>query len=186
MASRFPVLIIGAMLLLTGHSAKAGLIGDVVGVQYFYPSLDSLYQDMGTQTVGSGGVLFAGLGGAADLTVDDTTLMASFDQTTSWTGTTFNGFVLTDFSNPLPAITIDPATTLVGLTDADLSVSGNTFALNWAGLSFSPDTVLILDVANVPEPAALPLVCAGLVGLSRMRRRRRHLADGPRLADPFA
>jgi hypothetical protein len=80
---------------------------------------------------------------------------------------------------------IDPISNL-GLTDADLSFSGDQLFVNYGrGESYNPNSILKIDLVvqggpngggngggtTVPEPPALALLCGGLTVLGVIRRR---------------
>lgn len=155
--------------------AHASLLGDTVEVQYLYPDQGSVYFDSGTQVVGPSGALYTNLagGGYFTLNVGPSNINAfAFQFSSYWTPTSFNGFSVTDLSNPLPNFTVDGATNMAGLTNANLSVSGNTLFVNWQGLPFDSGTNVQLDVSAVPLPAALPLFGIAVAGIAAWGRKR--------------
>ncbi|HML18351.1 MAG TPA: PEP-CTERM sorting domain-containing protein, partial [Bryobacteraceae bacterium] len=64
-----------------------------------------------------------------------------------------------------------------GFNSSDLSFTASQIQVNWAGLSFSTSTEVVLDVttSSVPEPATFALIGSALLllGASRWRRQRR-------------
>jgi len=166
----------GLLFLTVESPVHASLLGDSVGVQYFYPNLSSpTGAASAQQTVTAGGALFTNVNGVFNVSVTGTTITASaFSFNAGWAAGAFNGFVVTDFSNLMPTFTLDPSTTMAGLTNADLIVSGNTLEVDWAGLGFNTGTVVVLDVTSpVPEPGTLVLFGSALGGLGLLKRSRK-------------
>jgi len=102
-----------ALLISLGGVAQADLIGDLVDVEYVWPSLGSVYSDVGTITVTPTPqtVSFEGIFG---VTISGSQIVvggATFDSGT-YTGT-FNGQYLVDESvATFPDYTVDPSSVL--------------------------------------------------------------------------
>lgn len=74
-------------------------------------------------------------------------------------------------------VTIDPSTTMAGLTAANLTFNGDSVAIDWMGKAYSPTARVVLNVALAPvsEPSALAmagLAVLGGAGTTLVRRRR--------------
>lgn len=155
-------------------SAFAGISGDTVNATYYYPDSSSLYQDLGTQVISGLGNTY-NFDGYFDLLVTDTQIIAkNFIFASYWSPSDFNGFKVTDLTKNFSSIyQVDSATTMAGLTNANLSTAGNSFSVNWQGLSFNQDTQVVLNaVSAVPEPETYGMMLAGLGLMGFMVRRR--------------
>jgi hypothetical protein len=86
-------------------------------------------------------------------------------------GGTFDGYVFTFSGAPtITSVTLDPASTL---TPASFSFTGNSILINNADLALTPQSRVLLNVAVVPEPAAVAMMLAGLGVLAVLGQRRR-------------
>ena len=175
-----------AVAAFASSAAWAGFDGKTVSVDYRWPDASSTLWAGGTATVGAG-VEFPNIGGfgvgnspAVDL-FDlgfQISYPAGFDL--SNTGLSFDGFVISDVSNTLPAITgVSLAgSNISGFSNAQLSFDANHVYVNQVGFShFASGASISVDVsfAPVPEPSALLLMAAGLglIGMKRWRQQRR-------------
>lgn len=161
---------------LIGTAAHAGLNGDTVNVKMYFPDSSSVYQDLGTQVVGSSGAVFNFLG-YFSLNVSDTQIKAyDFAFSSYWSPSSFNGFVVTNLTNSFSGgYTVDPSTTMAGLTNSNVTLmSPNSVGVNWNGLSFNKETVVTLNaVSAVPEQETYALMLAGLGLVGTIARRRK-------------
>jgi probable HAF family extracellular repeat protein len=132
--------------------------GETVKTELFYPNLGTVYQNFGDSTVpvtNLTDVINAGQGLYATLSVGANTIEASdFTGSGSFFSASFNGFKVTDLSGHavIASVAIDSATNMAGLTLSDISYSGNSVSLDWAGLSFTTDTIVELDLTFGTAP----------------------------------
>jgi len=83
-----------------------------------------------------------------------------------------NGFRMTFLGAPeITGVSVNAATNMVGFSSSNLTFNSGAIAIAWAGLSFDPSTVVVLDVATVPAPGAIALL--SIAGAAGQRRRRR-------------
>ena len=176
--------LLAATAIATAFSAPASalLTGNSVGIQYIFPDITTVYQDLGSNLVGTDGP--TAFPGYFDFSFTDATATASaFQFGGSWTSTSFNGYRLYDFNNTIAAftsVTINPASNMVGLDASRITFDANNIYVNWNGLAFAPATIVTLDInggSAVPEPASWAMMIGGfgLVGAA-MRRRKVALA----------
>lgn len=90
------------------------------------------------------------------LSFDSNSITASnFVGSHTWDGPpqdTFDGFVISDQTQSnISGVTIDPSTNMVGLTLANISFTSNTIKVNWGGLSYTPNTIVKLDITFDPQ-----------------------------------
>ena len=176
--------LLAATAIATAFSAPASalLTGNSVGIQYIFPDITTVYQDLGSNLVGTDGP--TAFPGYFDFSFTDATATTSaFQFASSWTTTSFNGFRLYDFNNTIAAftsVTINPASNMTGLDASRITFDANNIYVNWNGLNFDSGTIVTLDInggSAVPEPASWAMMIGGfgLVGAA-MRRRKVALA----------
>jgi hypothetical protein len=173
--------------LLAAEQVRAGLIGDDVNGQWFYPNLSTPIQNMGTTLVNPTAVFELLVGGSVThqvfTTVTDQNISISVtnDAGDHFGSATFNGPSL-DFLSPASQITgisIDPATNVAGFNLSQVSLvsdgSGGQFVdINVQGLTIPTNNWLVsLDVKSVPEPSTLVLGALGLLGLGFVARNKK-------------
>ena len=96
-----------------------------------------------------------------------------------WGAGAFNGFDFTslDFGAGISLTGFTLTTDLAGLTNANISFTGNSISFNAAGLSFvdAPYTIRLdlITSASAPEPATLALLGIALTAAALGRRRHR-------------
>lgn len=164
-----------ACVVLGASPAVASLAGDTVRVTYFYPDLNTPYTDFGTAVIASAGTDFVDPRGAFTLRVTDTRIVASdFNFSAFWLPADFNGLVLTNLTDSFPSLyAIDPATNMSGFGAGNVAVSGNELRIDWQGLSFNPDTQVVINLGVVPEPHTWVMLAGGLALMGVIGRRRR-------------
>jgi hypothetical protein len=89
------------------------LAGDTISVSHYFPNLGSIDSAVGIQL--APGTFY--YGGILDVTVNDATILvtAHCGDDCTWTGTDFNGPVITDLSgSPIANVLIDASSTYAG------------------------------------------------------------------------
>jgi len=177
-------------IVLGATAANATFTGATVNYQYYYPNVSSPYSGAanGNYVVGPGVEISDVAAGHATMDISAANIYIDFlDGPDTWTASSYNGWILSDTSNNLATIlgvTIDPATNMAGFSLSNVSFDADSISINWAGLSFDPNTVVSLNVvfadSAVPEPStwAMMLLGFGSIGVALRRRRRKVLATG--------
>ena len=132
----------------------AGLSGDTINMTYFFPDLSSPYLDQNANATVSPIATFDGdiIGSRGNATVSSDTILLTFDTGGgTWTTASFNGpvFTVVTKTNPNTKITgaeINPATNMSGLTQSDIAFTSDSVSVNWNGLSFDNNTIVLLDL----------------------------------------
>jgi hypothetical protein len=178
---RFVVVVLAAAgILATPKRADAGFMTQTLEYTYYFPDTASPF-DSSTFVVSNAverSSLASGNAGSdfATLDVSDTAILVDFYNGSSFTPSTFNGFVLSDINSTVPAITgvtVNSATNMSGFDASRVSFSADKIFVNLEGLSFDANTIVQLDVTFVPLP---PTLLAGFLGmgvLAGVRRFRR-------------
>ena len=157
----------------------ASFLGSTVDVTYYLPDSSTPYPGSSGDYVVGAGVEVPNLVGEVSLDISASSILVNFFREATFSNYAFNGWVLSDQSNNLAAITgvtINPASTLGGFNQSNVSWSADSISVNWSGLSFTSETILLLDVTfastAVPEPGtwAMMLIGFGAMGLYLRRR----------------
>ena len=166
----------GVCMGLAG-AAHASMLGDSVDVEYVWPNLGSVYQDLGTITVAAS-LQTLTFQPYFDVSVSATQVIVSDSNYSGGYSSSFNGEYVIDGSvAAFPSYVIDSSSVLTGGTPM-IEIAGNTLEINFAGLAFTPGEQLVLDIgAPAPEPATfslfgLPFASVLLVKLRGARRGR--------------
>ncbi|MES2130182.1 MAG: PEP-CTERM sorting domain-containing protein [Pseudomonadota bacterium] len=164
-------LLTAATFALLSTAASAGINGDTVGAAFFVPTLSGPGYSVGTDVVP---VAAFDVFGLFNVHVSDTQIIVDhFYGVDSFNMTAFNGFQITDLSKNFGGVyTVDGSTTMVDFSAAHVATSGNTVSVNMAGLAFTEDTRIVLNLSPVPEPESYAMLLAGL-GLTGLVLRRR-------------
>ena len=172
-----------AVALISTPANAADFIGSTVNVQYYFPTDASPYPDSGNGNyVVGAGVEVPSLIGEFSIDVSANNILMNFFRTATFSTGAFNGWVLSDQTNNLSAITgvtINPLSNMGGFSASNLIWSADSISINWQGLSFNESTVLSLDVAfdsAVPEPGTWAMMLLGFGGVGFAMRRRPKLA----------
>ena len=173
-----------ATLLLATLLGNIGLVGAAHASLVGHTLIDT--EIFGTTTVQVNGPVVVPAtftiraGPAASIEVSSNTITYNFLEDGVYTTSPFNGSQFTDLTEPFATATIDFTTTVSGVSDADLSISGGDLFVNLAGVRFSIGEQIIIDVATaaIPEPASVVLLGIGVLGLGFVRRRSPAIATG--------
>lgn len=174
-------LIIGCSgLALPVHAVL--LNGKTVTLGYLYPDINTVYSGLsGNITVGPW-LEFDASGTTFPVSTDisDNQITNDYLAQGVWDNTSFNGYHIFDVYSDIDAflsVTINPLTSMAGLDSSRITFDDNYIWVNWAGLAFDSNTLVVLDInaneSTIPEPSTLLLLGAGLAGVAALRMMRR-------------
>jgi hypothetical protein len=155
--------------------------GATIGVEYLFPNTGNLYESDGAVVVGPGpeGTLTE-IQFSYDISGNQ--IVLSGFSSSNWNSSSFNGPHFFDAGGDdlnLTGVSVNPASNMDGLSNANLTWDGDNIFLNWQGLSFNSETQVILDLQfngeqSVPEAStwAAGGALAAVVGGMWFRRRR--------------
>lgn len=161
---------IAALALSTmAMASQAGLMGQNVTLNFYFPDVSSQFCSNGSATVSNAVEFPNDCFGSARLGVDvgDSSLSVTFDNT-GFASAAFNGIEL-DAASDITSVTFDGG----DLTPFDFYLQDGNLWINFqsarggriANFSFSTDP------QSVPEPSTLLLLGVGLLAAGRIRRR---------------
>ena len=165
-----------------GAASASSLIGDTINFQYFYPSESSLYEQKQITVAADNSDAITSIGIFRFDPEASGFKIPSFNTTNYFNPASFNGFKLSslDFDDGSTITGYTLVTNMLGLDDSRVAFTGNTFDINWQGLSFDPNTYVNVDFktsasnsTNIPTPALLP----GLIGLGAAALRKRKQSE---------
>ena len=168
--SRIGVGAIVALMLSCG-AGQASLVNHVIDVQYVWPSVGSVYQDLGTITVTSApqSVTFQPY---FDVEISSANVLVYNSNYIGTYSGSFNGEYLIDTSEAIfPSYAVDVSSVLPG-GNPTISIAGNTLEINFAGRTFEPRSQLVLDF-GVPEPSTWAMMLLGFAGIGVVAYRRK-------------
>jgi hypothetical protein len=159
-------LVVATLSLSVAGAARADLLGDSIGAQWFFPNLSSPVATFSPNpiTVTSGGTtttVVSGIGTASGSTFtffpDHLSIVIANLPETFFTGA-FNGPVFTVLDP------FDPISSVSGIPLARVSDTGFTLSINFQGLTF-PVTDGLIAINFSPAAVPGPIAGAGLPGL---------------------
>ena len=163
------------VLWMPASATGALLEGHNVEFQWLFPTINTPYADAdnGSKLVGPDCEVNGVAGTSGSIDISDTNILIDFNAYGTLTSEAFNGFRITDINGTIPGftgVTINPATTLSGVNNIHVAFDSDNVWVDLAGLYFTDDTIVSLDISAVPEPTSLSLLALG--GLALLRRRR--------------
>lgn len=170
------VLALGFAGLEAAPAGAVGIAGQTIDVEYVWPTLGSVYADLGMVIAGTTPQRLA-FGSYFAVSVASTQIIVGQSGYSSTYSGSFNGeYIIDQSALNFPSYTVDAASVLGGGTP-QMTVVGNTLEINFAGLTFGPGSQLVLDVGSTtaPEPGSLALLgmaCAALALLHHGKPRR--------------
>ena len=169
-------------VLLTCFAAKAEatplLLGQTLEIGYQFPSIGTTF-DSRTVVVGAG-TEWSGVLGYVDVNVSDTNILFTFLGSNIFTPSSFGGFRFRDSLGLIPTFTsatLNASSNMTGLTQSRVTFDADQIWVNWQGLSFTPATIVSIDItgaaelSEAPEPATFALLGTGLALIFARRRR---------------
>lgn len=175
-SSRVRTWLLGAALGGFSLGAQATLIGDSVDVCHYFPDTSTAFECFGTTVASDSSDVvtllnyFTGGGYAVDM--DASSFLVDFLVSSTFTGASFNGLFLDDLDvgGVIAGLLIE--TNMAGWDDSMASFDADSVWMNWSNLSFDENTYfrVTLLTREIPTPAPLLLLAAGLLALRRMRR----------------
>ncbi len=165
------------VIALTPNLAMAGSIaGDTVDIEYLYPTSSTLF-GLGTTGVVTSSGLTLNVQGTTLWTVfpDHVDMNSIYPAGAAFLSAAFNGVSVTDLTHPgaFTSASADPASTVVGVTNSNVSIQSGVLFINYQGLEAPFGSLARVDfsAATVPEPSTLLLLGSALAALVAARKK---------------
>jgi len=162
---RAALLVLLFLFVLSGLPAFADLDGATVTVNYLYPEINDIFQELGTGVVTSGGFTVNSFG-QHDFTVfpNDLVLTNVFGSDVNFTAADFNGYglVVDSGGTAITGVTIG-FNNISGFDLSRVTFDATDVWINLQGLTTTPGQDLQLDLQFAPEPGSIALLGTGLV-----------------------
>lgn len=175
-----PVLVAILAVVLVASTAHADLFeGQQMVLEEAYPTQKIINDTWGPFTVGPNPqVVVNSIPGLINCTINvsDHDMTIQYPQANLAATGAFNGFILTQYSTPMPPFTmalVDPSTTVAGFDQSRVTFDATHVYINESGLRFQAGQNITVDFATVPEPSSLVLLGIAAVGLSGFAWRSR-------------
>ena len=159
------------MLGMAGPAWAGGLLYDSVDAQYLVPTISTVNEDLGVQTIDpTASWVFID---TVFLTATNSTIQLYVppDHAIGFSSLPFAGFGFTDLTNNpgITGVTIDPSSTVPGFDLSRVTFTSDQVFLNFSTLGIGSGQQVLLDLNfasnTVPEPSSLTLTgIAVLVG----------------------
>jgi hypothetical protein len=154
-------------------------------LSFNYYAYGGLYEGPDNFTSGGGG----NFDGYFDYTATDSQITYTFVSDTTWSPSAVslnsnglyitNGALITDPNVSITFVTIDPASTGLGIFNAsNVTFDGHDVAVDWQNQTFLAGSKVILDINSgaVPEPATWAMMVLGFGAMGGYIRRSRRSA----------
>lgn len=165
--------VVAATLFGLSGFASASIVGDTVNVSHYFPDLNpGSDANLGSQVVPTANFDYFGY---YDVVVGgDYLTYTSNANGYTWTDSAFNGPVLTDLNTTFTSAAIDASSTLAGFDASRLTFDTNHIYVNMHGLGLAGYLKINFETgsSDVPEPASIALMLAGLAGAAAVRRKK--------------
>jgi PEP-CTERM motif len=177
------LMLIGVATIASSSVRADILIGDSIHVEYIYPTVGTVLQDLGNITVPGTGHIFAESYG-----VTTTQITVTADPNgVAWIAVSYNGLRFTDITRDpgITGITLDPSSNANGVNISDATFTSNSVSFNFQGQNWGPNQTAVFDLqfsSAVPEPSTWAMMILGFAGVGFMAYRRRTKADMLRVA----
>jgi hypothetical protein len=154
--------------------ARADLSSQPVTVDYLYPTITSVYEDLGSGTVTATGFTVSSFGQNTYTVYDSQIVLKNvLGEPVSFDPGSFNGYEMTETGGSPAAITgvtLDGATNVAGVTSSDISFDATDVWLNMEGITTQPGQVVVLDLdfggTPTPEPGLKGLGLVLMLGIA--------------------
>jgi hypothetical protein len=185
--------VLGLMLGTAGPAWAGGLLYDSVDAQYLVPTISTVNEALGVQTVDpTASWVFSE---TVFITATNSTIQLYVppDRAIGFSSLPFAGFGFTDLTNnpDITGVTIDPSSTVPGFDLSRVTFTSDQVFLNFSTLGIGSGQQVLLDLNfasnTVPEPSSLALTgIAVLVGFFAWSIRGHYSATKASTASEFA
>ncbi|WP_010161396.1 PEPxxWA-CTERM sorting domain-containing protein [Sphingomonas sp. PAMC 26617] len=173
MKNKLLTLAMASVAAFSASSANAALtVGDLVSIQYYFPSLSAPYGGPQTTVYTGAGQTIASIGNYGVFTLNDDSVSLSPGDSFTFSDGEFNGPALIDLTNADAFAGWTVTDDTIGLSST--AISGDRIAASWQGLSVNPSMSATFSAPTgaVPEPATWAMMLAGfgMIGFAARRR----------------